>query len=206
MDHFRPNPNLKLMEQVMQVLRYHHYAKATQKSYCSWIRHYIGFHKNRHPVEMGKPEIEAFLSYLAETREVSASTQKQALNAIVFFYKRVLFIPVDETLEMVRAKKQKRMPVVFSQDEVQSVLFNMQGTYRLMGRLMYGGGLRLMECIRLRVKDIDFSRGKLYIHMAKGGKDRVTLLLNPNISRVERAHVQGIRAADVVVYLNALIT
>jgi len=183
---FRPNPELRLLDQLTQVLRYHHYAYTTQKSYRSWIRHYIGYHQNRHPTEMGKPEIEAFLSYLAETRRVSASTQKQALNAIVFFYKRVLFIPVDEALEMVRAKKQKRMPVVLSQDEVQSVLFNMKGTYRLMGRLMYGGGLRLMECIRLRVKDIDFSGGQLYIHMAKGGKDRVTLL--PHAIRDELAH------------------
>ena len=186
MDLFRPNPNLKLMEQVTQVLSYHHYAKATQKSYCSWIRHYIGFHKNRHPSEMGKAEIELFLAYLAETRNVSPSTQKQALNAIVFLYKRVLFIPVSDSLELVRAKKRVRIPVVLSQAEVQDVLFNMQGTYRLMGRLMYGGGLRLMECIRLRVKDIDFSRGKLYIHMAKGGKDRVTLL--PNVIRDELSH------------------
>lgn len=176
MEPFRPNPNLKLMDQVTQVLRYHHYAKATIKSYCTWLRHYIGFHGNRHPASMGKPEIESFLSYLAEKRQVSASTQKQALNAIVFLYKRVLFIPVDQTLEPIRARKQRRIPVVLSQREVQAVLFNLQGSYKLMASLMYGGGLRLMECIRLRVKDIDFSRGKLYIHMAKGGKDRSTLL------------------------------
>ena len=125
---------------------------------------------------MGKTEIESFLSYLAEKCQVSASTQKQALNAIVFLYKRVLFIPVDQTLEPVRARKQRRIPVVLSQQETQAVLYNLQGTYRLMASLMYGGGLRLMECIRLRVKEIDFSRGKLYIHMAKGGKERATLL------------------------------
>ncbi|WP_300674567.1 phage integrase N-terminal SAM-like domain-containing protein [Desulfoluna sp.] len=103
MEPFRPNPNLKLMDQVTQVLRYHHYAYSTQKNYGQWIRHYIGFHGNRHPAEMGKTEIESFLSYLAEKRQVAASTQKQALNAIVFLYKRVLFIPVDEALELVRA-------------------------------------------------------------------------------------------------------
>lgn len=208
MEPFRPNPNLKLMDQVTQVLRYHHYAYSTQKNYGQWIRHYIGFHGNRHPAEMGKAEIESFLSYLAEKRRVAASTQKQALNAIVFLYKRVLFIPVDEALELVRAKKRQRLPVVLSQDEVKAVLYNMQGTHRLMGRLMYGGGLRLMECIRLRIKDIDFSNGKLYILMAKGTKDRATLLpvsvreeLAHHVERVLRLHEKDLAEGFGAVYI-----
>lgn len=136
MEPFRPDPNLRLLDQVLQVLRYHQYAYSTQKNYCKWIRHYIGFHGNRHPSTMGKAEIEGFLSYLAEKRQVSASTQKQALNGIVFLYKRVLLLPVDESLDPIRAKKQRRIPVVLCQNEVQTVLYNMEGTHRLMARLM----------------------------------------------------------------------
>lgn len=209
MEPFKPNPNLKLMDQVKQVLRYYHYAYTTEKIYCSWIRQYIHFHGNsRHPSEMGKSEIEAFLSYLATHRKVSAATQKQALNALVFLYRRVLLLSVDKSLGVVRAKKQKRIPVVLSQREVQAVLYNLQGTYQLMGRLMYGSGLRLMECIRLRVKDIDFERGKLYVHMAKGDKDRATLLpktindeLAYHVTRAEKLHETDIDEGFGQVYI-----
>ena len=129
------------------------------------------------------------------------------MNA-TFRYKRILFIPVDQALELVRAKKHTRIPVVLSQGEVQSVLYNMEGTHQLMARLMYGGGLRLMECIRLRIKDIDFSRGKLYIHMAKGGKDRVTLLplsvrdeLNHQVKRVIQRHKEDLAEGFGTVYI-----
>lgn len=186
MEPFRPNPQLKLMDQVVQVLRFHHYARRTQQAYLAWIKHFILFHEKRHPKEMGKTEVEAFLAYLAQARQVSPSTQKQALNAIVFLYKRVLLTEVDQSLDVIRAKKRPRIPVVMSQSEVQAVFREMKGTYRLMARLMYGGGLRLMECMRLRVKDIDFERGKLYVHAAKGGKDRVTLL--PHSIREELYH------------------
>lgn len=209
MEPFRPNPALKLMDQVSQVLRYHHYAYATEKTYCSWIRQFIRFHGNtRHPATMGKMEIEAFLAHLAEHRKVAAATQKQALNAIVFLYKRVLLLPVDDHLEIVRAKRVTRVPTVLSQSEVHAVLYNLPGTYQLMGRLMYGTGMRLMECIRLRIKDIDFERGKLYIHMAKGGKDRATLLplsvkeeLAYHVSRVKRLHEEDLNEGFGEVYI-----
>ncbi len=146
------------MDQVRQVLQYHHYAYRTEKTYCSWIEQYIRFHKcNKHPREMGKKEIESFLSHLATDRKVSASTQRQALNAVIFLYKHVLDIPVAEDIEAVRAKKFVRPPVVMSKHEVQRVLVHMQGIHLLMARMLYGCGLRLMECIRLRIKDLDLT-------------------------------------------------
>ncbi|SLM31205.1 Integrase/recombinase (fragment) [Desulfamplus magnetovallimortis] len=173
---FRPDPKLRLMDQVRQVLRYHHYAYRTEQTYCDWILRYIRYHGAKtHPRNMGKREIEAFLSHLAVQENVAASTQRQALNAIVFLYKKVLDIPVDKNLEPVRAKRHPRHPVVMTQSEVIRVLNHMQGIHLLMARLLYGSGLRLMECIRLRVHDLDFERRLIYVRAAKGSKDRTTL-------------------------------
>lgn len=173
---FPPDPNLRLMDQVRQVLRYHHYAYRTEQTYCDWIVRYVRFHGGKiHPRKMGKNEIEAFLSHLAGHQNVSASTQRQALNAIVFLYKRVLHIPIHEKLEPVRAKKHPRPLVVMSQREVAGVLEQMEGIHSLMAKLLYGSGLRLMECIRLRIQDLDFERKLIYVRAAKGGKDRTTL-------------------------------
>ncbi|MBW2410088.1 MAG: integron integrase [Deltaproteobacteria bacterium] len=173
---FRPDPNLKLMDQVRQVLRYHHYAYRTEQAYCDWIVRYIKFHgAKKHPKFMGKPEIDAFLSHLAVNRKIAAATQRQALNAIIFFYKNVLDIEISEKLEPVRAKRRQRLPVVMSQSEVQNVLSTMSGIHQLMAKLLYGGGLRLMECIRLRVQDLDFDQKLIYVRSGKGGKDRTTL-------------------------------
>jgi integron integrase len=173
---FKPDPKLKLMDQVKQVLRYHHYAYRTEQAYCDWILRYIKFHGAKtHPKFMSKKEIDAFLSHLAVNRKVAAATQKQALNAIIFFYKHVLDIEISEKLEPVRAKKQRRLPVVMSQNEIQNVLSNMIGIHQLMAKLLYGGGLRLMECIRLRVQDLDFDQKLMYVRSGKGGKDRTTL-------------------------------
>jgi site-specific recombinase XerD len=188
---FRPDPKLRLMDQVRQVLRYHHYAYRTEQTYCDWIMRYIRYHGSKtHPRNMGKKEIEAFLSHLA-VQDVAASTQRQALNAIVFLYKKVLDIPVDEKLEPVRVKKLTRPPVVMSQNEVAHVLGQMQGDHLLMAKLLYGSGLRLMECIRLRVRDLDFERKLIYVRAGKGGKDRTTLFpesLHPLMkSQVEAA-------------------
>ena len=124
---------------------------------------------------MGKKEIEAFLSHLAVQQKVASSTQRQALNAIVFLYKKVLDIPVDEKLEPARAKRHPRPPVVMSQSEVANVLGHMHGLHLLMAKLLYGSGLRLMECVRLRIRDLDFERKLIYVRAAKGGKDRTTL-------------------------------
>ena len=172
----RPDPKLRLMDQVRQVLRYHHYAYRTEQTYCDWIMRYIRYHgSNTHPRNMGKKVIEAFLSHLAVQQHVAASTQRQALNAIIFLYKRVLDIPVDEDLDPVCAKRHSRPPVVMSQREVAIVLEHMHGLHLLMAKILYGSGLRLMECIRLRIRDLDFERGLIYVRAAKGDKDRTTL-------------------------------
>ena len=172
---FRPQAG-RLMDQVREVLRYHHYALRTEESYVKWILSYIRFHGRKHPKDMGKPEIEAFLSDLAVNKNCSVSTQNQALNAIVFLYKKVLDIPVAEDLAPIRSKRPPRLPVVMSQNEVTQVLSYMSGSTGLMARVMYGGGLRLMEVMRLRIQDLDFDNGLIMVRDGKGRKDRATLL------------------------------
>ncbi|MBU2621698.1 MAG: integron integrase [Proteobacteria bacterium] len=190
---FKPDPKIKLMDQVRQVLRYHHYSLSTEKTYCDWISRYIKYHKcKRHPSEMGKREIEDFLSHLATDLKVSASTQRQALNAIVFLYKLVLDISIDEQLSPVKARKHRRSPVVMTKNEVIKVLGNISGTRLLMAKLLYGCGLRLMECVRLRIQDVDIERNLIYVRAAKGNKDR-TVNLPANIKDEIRHHVSRVR-------------
>jgi len=172
---FRPTAK-RLMDQVREVLRYHHYAKRTEEAYTHWIREFIFFHQKKHPKDMGKYEIEAYLSHLAVHRHVAASTQNQAFNALLFLYKQVLALAFADDMAPVRSKKSVRLPVVLSQREVTRLLSHMQGTTGLMARIMYGGGLRLMELLRLRVQDIDFDQGLLTVRSGKGDKDRTTLL------------------------------
>ncbi len=157
---------------------------------------------------MGKTEIDAFLSHLAIDRKVSASTQRQALNAIVFLYRHVLNMPIEEQIEPARAKRHPRPPVVMTKNEVKRVLSQMQGTHLLMAKLMYGSGLRLMECIRLRVQDLDFGRNLIYVRAAKGGKDRVTIFpktihseMKDQIDRVKRLHDEDLSQGFGEVYL-----
>ena len=210
---FQPDPKLRLMDQVRQVLRYHHYAYRTEQTYCDWIMRYIRYHGGKtHPRNMGKKEIEAFLSNLAVQQKVAASTQRQALNAIVFLYKKVLDIPVDEKLEPIRAKRHLRPPVVMAQSEVANVLGHMQGLHLLMAKLLYGSGLRLMECVRLRVRDLDFERKLIYIRAAKGGKDRTTLfpeslhtLMKSQVETVEKLHQEDLADGYGEVYLPGAI-
>jgi len=206
---FRPDPQLRLMDQVRQVLRYHHYAYRTEQTYCDWIMRYIRYHGGKaHPRNMGKKEIEAFLSHLAVQQKVAASTQRQALNGIVFLYKKVLDIPVDENLEPARAKRHPRPPVVMAQNEVANVLGHMQGLHLLMAKLLYGSGLRLMECIRLRVRDLDFERKLIYVRAAKGGKDRTTLFpeslhsfMKSQVETVKKLHQKDLSDGYGEVYL-----
>lgn len=190
---FKPDPDRRLMDQVRQVLQYHHYAYRTEQAYCDWFVRFIKFQGSRtHPKEMGKVEIDAFLSHLATDGKVSASTQNQAFNAILFLYREVLDQRVVGKIEAVRAKRPPRLPVVMTQEEVQRVLGEMKGTHLLMAKLLYRGGLRLMVCVRLRVKDLDFDRGLMMIRAAKGDKDRATLL--PRAIRAElRAHLQRVK-------------
>jgi integron integrase len=166
----------ELMNQMRVALRARHYSRRTEQSYCLWVRRFIRFHGMRHPRDMGEPEINAFLTHLAVQAHVSASTQNQALAALLFVYRRVLGRTVGDIGDVVRARKPRRLPVVLTRDEVGAVLANLDGQPRLVATLLYGAGLRLSECLRLRVQDVDFSRREILVRNGKGGKDRVTVL------------------------------
>lgn len=188
----------KLLDQVRDAIRRKHYAYRTEETYVSWIRQFILFHNKRHPQEMGVAEIEAFLTFLAQERHVSASTQNQALSAILFLYREVLHMPVAD-VEVTWANKPKRLPTVLSQEETIRVIDCMTGVNRLMTQLLYGGGLRLMECLRLRVKDVDFAQHHILVRDGKGFKDRVTLLPESLITPLQGQlkHAQVIHERDL---------
>jgi len=206
---FRPNPRLRLMDQVLEVLRYYHYARATEKTYYKWILRYICFYdKKRHPKDMGPREVERFLSHLASDLGVSASTQRQALNALVFLYRDVLHQPLDRSIAPIRARRHPRPPVVLTVEEIQEMFSQMQGIHLLMAQLIYGSGLRLRECLRLRVHDLDFGQNLLYVRHGKGDKDRTTLLpdylrkdLQTQIKHVLVLHQKDLRDGYGEVYL-----
>ena len=166
----------KLLDQVRRCIRDKHYSLRTEEAYVYWIRWYIRFHGLRHPMDMGAAEVKAFLSYLTNDRRVSVSTHKQALCALLFLYKQVLESDFPWMDDIYRPNRPPRLPTVLTPWEVSAVLAEMQGTYALMARLMYGTGMRLMECMTLRVKDVDFGRREILIREGKGGKDRVTVL------------------------------
>ncbi len=190
---FRPNPKLRLREQLREVMRFKQFSRRTEEAYWIYIRQFILFHGKRHPREMGKPEIEAFLSHLTTAKLVAVSTQNQALNALVFLYREVLHQPFDELGPVERPLRRPKVPVVLSQPEVARLLAHMEGTLGLLARLLYGTGLRLMEGLRLRVKDVDFGRNQIIVHDGKGFKDRVTML--PEVLRTElKAHLQRVAA------------
>ena len=174
---FHPNPKLKLMDQVREVLRYHHYSYRTEQTYCQWIFRYIRYFGGKtHPRLLGAKDVESFLSHLATAEGVTASTQRQALNALVFLYKHVLDIHLADDITPARSKRVASPPTVLTQTEVQRLLAAMEGKPALMARLIYGSGLRLMECLRLRVQDIDFGQNLIFVRGGKGGKDRTTVL------------------------------
>jgi len=208
---FQPQSK-KLLDQVSEVMRYYHYSKRSEESYVRWIKQFILFNNKRHPAEMGKQEIERYLSHLVVNKNVAVATQSQALNAIVFLYKKVLNLPVTDDLSPVRSKKQVRLPVVLSTGEMSLLLEAMSGTNQLMARIMYGGGLRLMELVRLRVKDIDFSNGYIVVRDGKGGGDRTTLLgesikeeLIAHLAKVKTFYEQDVLDGHANVYMpNAL--
>jgi integrase len=166
----------RLLDQVRNKIRFRHYARTTEKTYVAWIRRYILFHGKRHPKEMGVHEIESFLSHLAVRCNVSASTQNQAFNALIFLYKHVLGIHLKDPIKAFRAKKPVLMPTVMTKDETYRLLSAMSGINQLMAKLIYGSGLRVMECVRLRIKDVDFGLNQLVIRNGKGAKDRITVL------------------------------
>ncbi len=183
----------KLLDQMRDRIRVKHYSIRTEQVYCEWVKRFIRFHRYRHPLEMGAPEVEAFLSDLAVRRKVSASTQNQALAALLFLYKQVLAIDLPWLNEVVRAKKPQRLPVVLSVEEVRRVLVGLEGDLWLACSLLYGTGMRLMEVVRLRVKDVDFARGEILVRDGKGMKDRVTVLPRSLLQPLQR-HLAVVRA------------
>lgn len=171
-----PGQKPRLLDQVRNEIRKRHYSPKTEESYVHWIKRFIFFHNKRHPEEMGEKEIAQFLSSLATDRRVSASTQNQALNAILFLYRAVLRREIGYVEGVVRAKRPHRLPVVLTRQEVKSILALLDGSDWLMATLLYGAGLRLMECLQLRVKDIDFTANQILVRAGKGDKDRHTML------------------------------
>ncbi len=169
-------PPKKLLDQVQDVIALKHYSPSTGETYAQWIKRFILFHGKRHPREMGAPEIEQFLTHLATQENVAASTQNQALSALLFLYRDVLKQDLAFVQMSVRAQKPKLLPTVLSKDEAQKVLALMTGTSQLMAKLLYGSGLRLMECVTLRVKDIDFAHRQIIVRDGKGNQDRATML------------------------------
>lgn len=198
----------KLLDQVRDVMRLKHYAFRTEQTYIGWIKRFIFFHDKKHPNAMGEPEVEAFLTWLAVEKAVSKSTQNQAFNALIFLYREVLKMPLEGRIDAVRSFKKQRLPIVMSKEETQRVLNAMSGTTQLMAKLLYGSGLRLMECIRLRVKNIDFEMNEIRVHSGKGDKDRLVPLpesvkpaLNIHLERVKLIHEHDLAKGYGEVYL-----
>lgn len=183
----------KLLDRVRGAIQSRHFSRNTEDAYVAWIKRFIFFHGKRHPMELSEPEVTRFLTSLAVDSRVSASTQNQALSALLFLYREILQQPLPWLDKVVHAKRPTRLPVVLTREEVQAVLTRLQGTPRLMGTLLYGAGLRLLECCRLRVKDLDFASNQIIVREGKGDKDRVTLL--PFATKADLArHVEAVRS------------
>ena len=199
----------KLLDQYSEALRLKQYSPRTEKTYLLWVRSYILFHKKRHPQEMGILEIRQFITHLVSEKNVSASTQTQALSAILFLYRHVLHIQLDETaLTEIRPQKSKSIPVVLSKDEVKAVILKLTALPQLLTQVMYGGGLRIMEVLRLRVKDLDFANRQIIIRDGKGNNDRVTILpesliqpLQTHLQKVKQTHEIDLSKGFGSVYL-----
>lgn len=190
----------KLLDQYRDAIRLKHYSFRTEETYVLRVREYILFHNKRHPKEMGVPEINQYLSYLVSEKSISASTQNQALSAVLFLYRYVLQMELDETkLNQSRPKKSKTAPTVLSKDEAKRVISKLTGVYQIIAQIMYGGGLRVMETLRLRVKDIDFANHQIIVRDGKGENDRVTILPDAVIDylRLHLRHVKLTHEKDI---------
>jgi integron integrase len=201
-DHSRQPPpsQPKLLARVREAIRVRHYSPRTEQAYVGWIRRYVFFHKVRHPADMGKDEVTRFLTHLALSERVSASTQNQAFNALPFLYHKVLEKDLGLVDGVVRAKRSSRLPVVLTIDEVRRLFVHLDGVVLLVCRLLYGAGFRLLECLHMRVKDIDFERNEITVRDGKGGKDRVTMLpasckqaLSEHLQRMRQLHLEDLR-------------
>ena len=198
----------KLLDQVRDAMRLRHMSYRTEEAYVHWIRRFIFFHNRRHPKDMGADEIRAFLAHLAVHRHGAASTQNVALNALLFLYRHVLRQEFPEIGELERAKRPRRLPTVLTREEVTALLTQLKGTQHLMASLLYGSGLRLMECLRLRVKDLDFAYQQLTVRDGKGAQDRVTMLpqslaepLQRHLAKVQLLHAEDLAEGWGEVYL-----
>jgi len=207
-----PTGKPRLLDQIRDRIRLKHYSYRTEQTYVEWAKRFILFHNKRHPQEMGKTEVEAFLTHLAVTHKVSASTQNQARAAILFLYREVLETELPWLDDVEQAKKPQRLPVVLTVGEVQTLLSRLTGTYELMARLLYGSGMRIMECVRLRVKDVDLERREIVVREGKGAKDRVTMLplslvepLQAHLAKVKLIHGDDLGAGLGEVHLPAAL-
>ena len=201
-------PERKLLDQVRDIARLRHLSLRTEEAYCNWIKRFVLFHKKRHPREMNSEEITSFLTHLAVEGQVAASTQNQALNALVFLYRQVLKIELAQIRDVVRARQSRKLPVVLTREEAEAVIGRLSHVNRLIASLLYGSGLRLMEAIRLRVKDVDFARNELVVRDGKGEKDRITMLpqslraaLPGQLEQVKGLHQQELKTGHGDVYL-----
>ncbi len=202
--------NPKIIDQVRNTMRLHHYSIHTERTYIDWIKRYIGFHrmKSRDDLADGERKIEAFLTHLAVDERVASATQNQAMNALVFLYKRVLQLPLNETINAVRADRKMNVPVVLTREEVVKVISLLEGVPQLIVKLLYGSGLRIMEAVRLRIKDVDFQMKQVTVRSGKGDKDRVTTLpasviplLENHLAKIKVMHDQDIAQGHGEVYL-----
>lgn len=199
---------MQILDQVREELRTRHYSLRTEDAYLYWIRRFLFFHGGRNPALFDANHVNAFLTYLAVTEQVAPSTQNQALNGVLFFFRHVLHKTFPEDMEFTRAKQNKRLPVVLTHNEVQRLFQHLSGVHWLMAALLYGSGLRLMECLRLRVKDLDLDRCAIAVRDGKGGKDRIVTLdeslvphLRLHLTRVRQLHVQDLSQGAGAVYL-----
>jgi len=183
----------KLLDQFREALRTRHYSRRTEQTYCQWVKRFIYFHKMRHPAKMGESEINAFLTHLAVKEKISSSTQTQALSALLFLYRHTLDREIGDLGEIIRARKPKRVPVVMTREEVKAVFSHLTGDKWLMASLIYGAGLRLMECLRLWVQDVDFGRNEITVRDGKGFQDRVTMLPE-SLKKPLRDHLRKVKA------------
>ncbi|MCP4570756.1 MAG: integron integrase [bacterium] len=210
-DAIAPRPS-RLVDEIRNAIRARHYSPRTEEAYVRWIRHFVRFHDRRHPRHLGEPEVTAFLSHLATERKVAASTQNQALSALLFLYRDVLRVELDWLDDVVRAKKPLRLPTVLTVGEVQAVMTHIRGVNWLVAGLLYGAGMRLMETVGLRTQDLDFERNEIVVRHGKGGKDRRTVLptamkrpLAAHLSRVRILHREDLlRGAGAVKLPGAL--
>ena len=199
----------KLLDIVRDKIRFKHYSLSTEKTYIFWIKHYIFFHHKRHPIDLGKKEIEDFLTFLAATKKVSPTTQNQAFSALLFLYREVLGVDISTwNVQALRAQQRKHIPVVLTKDEVQNIILNMSGIYQLIVKLMYGCGLRMSEAQNIRIKDIDFGFDKIYIWDSKSLKDRTLPLpykikdaLKVQVDKVKELHQKDVTEGYGSVYI-----